>query len=177
MLCRLVLSYRSRCPPQRPYGRSTPRRFRLPMTARSPRPFHVRRSCLHISLLVVSLGFSVPFSNAALFWRFVIRSGDCSCAVGTRSGCPLCPPVAPGGGFTLSHFRTAAHAARPPPAPPQGGCLKSISRGHFPFIFARFRRACISTHSLRFLYVFSPLLSLLGCRSLCHGSSRFALHF
>lgn len=79
---------------------------------------HAPCSCLHISLLVVSLGFSVPFANAALFWRFVVRSGDCSCAVGTRHGCLSCPPVAPGGGFTLTHFRTAAHAARPPPAPP-----------------------------------------------------------
>lgn len=138
---------------------------------------HPLRPCLHIFFLRVSLGFSVPFANAALLWRFVVRSGDYLGIVGTRSGCLSCPPVAPRGGFTLSHFRTAAHAAKPPPAPPPGGCSELILRGHFPFIFARFRRACIYTHPLRFLSGFSPLLSLLGCRSLCYGSSRFALHF
>ena len=88
------------------------------MTAHPPPRSGSLRLCLHISLLMVSLGFSVPFANAALLWRFVVRSGDCCSMVGTRSGCPLCPPVAPRGGFTLSHFRTAAHAAKPPPAPP-----------------------------------------------------------
>ena len=138
---------------------------------------HPLRPCLHIFFLMVSLGFSVPFANAALLWRFVVRSGDCVRMVGTRSGCPLCPPVAPGGGFTLTHFRTAAHAAKPPPAPPSGGCSELILRGHFPFIFARFRQTCIYTHPLRFLSGFPPFLSLLGCRSLCYGSSRFALYF
>lgn len=147
------------------------------MTAHPPPRSGSLRLCLHIFFLMVSLGFSVPFANAALLWRFVVRSGDYLGIVGTRSGCPLCPPVAPRGGFTLSHFRTAAHAAKPPPAPPSGGCSELILRGHFPFIFARFRRACIYTHPLRFLSGFSPLLSLLGCRSLCYGSSRFALHF
>lgn len=121
-----------------------------PMTARSPRPFHVRRSCLHIFIFTALRRFLWSFANAALFWRFVVRSGDCVRMVGTRDGCLYCPPVAPGGGFTLTHFRTAAHAAKPPPAPPKGGCLKSFFRGHFPFIFARFLRVRISPLSLRF---------------------------
>ena len=36
------------------------------------------------------------------------------------------PPVAPGGGFPLSRFRTAAHGTKPPPAPPRGGCHKIV---------------------------------------------------
>lgn len=44
------------------------------MTARSPRPFHVRRSCLHNLLFTALRRFSWSFSNAALFWRFVVRS-------------------------------------------------------------------------------------------------------
>ena len=128
-----------------------------PMTARSPRPFHVRRSCLHNLLFTALRRFLWSFSNCALFWWFVVRSGDCVRMVGTRSGCPLCPPVAPGGGFTLTHFRTTAHAQKPPPAPPRGGSLQSFFRGYFPFIFARFRGVRISPLSLRF---FSALLVL-----------------
>ena len=83
------------------------------------------------------------------------------------------PPVAPGGGSSLTHFRTAAHAAKPPPAPPSGGCRKGTLRR----VFFGLLLVCVCRVSLRFLSAFSPFLSLVGCRSFCRGSSRFALHF
>lgn len=83
------------------------------------------------------------------------------------------PPVAPGGGSSFVRFRTAAHAAKPPPSPPEGGSRKNVSRRVFGCLLC----VCVRCVSLRFLSVFSPFLSLLGCRSFCHGSSRYALHF
>ena len=83
------------------------------------------------------------------------------------------PPVAPGGGSSFVRFRTAAHAAKPPPAPPRGGSRKGTLRR----VFVGLLRVCVSCVSLRFLSASSPLSSLLGCRSFCHGSSRYALHF
>ena len=83
------------------------------------------------------------------------------------------PPVAPGGGSSFVRFRTAAHAAKPPPAPPRGGSCKKVSRRVFGCLLCVF----VPCVSLRFLSAFSPLLSLLGCRSFCHGSSRYALYF
>ena len=83
------------------------------------------------------------------------------------------PPVAPGGGSSLVHFRTAAHAAKPPPAPPQGGSRKKVCWRVFGCLLC----VCVCWVPLRFLSGFSPFLSLLGCRSFCHGSSRYTLHF
>lgn len=83
------------------------------------------------------------------------------------------PPVAPGGGFSLVRFRTAAHAAKPPPSPPRGGCRKKVSWRVFGCLLC----VCVCCVSLRFLSGFSPFLSLLGCRSICRGSSRYALYF
>ena len=83
------------------------------------------------------------------------------------------PPVAPGGGSSFVRFRTAAHAAKPPPAPPQGGSRKKVCWRVFGCLLC----VCVCCISLRFLSGFSPFLSLLGCRSFCHGSSRFALNF
>ena len=126
-------------------------------TARSPRPLHVRRPCLHIFFVILTLFFFWSFADAALFWRFVVRSGDCVRMVAARHGRLYYPPVAPGGGFTLSHFRTAAHAATPPPTPPKGGGLKAFFRLCFPLIFARFFYPRVSPLPLRF---FSVLLVL-----------------
>lgn len=62
------------------------------MTAHPPPGSRSLRLCLHIFFLRVSLGFSVPFANAALFWRFVVRSGDYLGIVGTLPGAFRVPP-------------------------------------------------------------------------------------
>ena len=83
------------------------------------------------------------------------------------------PPVAPRRGSSLVHFRTAAHAASPPPTPPKGWGGKKV----YWRVFGCLLCVCVCWVFLRFLSGFSPFLSLLGCRSFCHGSSRYALHF
>ena len=127
---------------------------RLPLwaanTARSPRP-------LSRPPLVPTHVFS-----HVVWWVFMVICGYgsvlavCCSFGGLRThgrhpcGCLLFPPVAPGGGFPLTRFRTAARRRKAPPLPPPwGGDAKRFIGG--------FSACCSVFASPVFLSVFCPL--------------------